>query len=128
MGLEQVREVTGEHPCDKRRPMREVRQDFPNVDFSSVSSEEDDMYLEDRRETDEEASVRCEAFLTWLGGREEVEVVVVTHSAFLRVLLQKTTLCVPSARALWYKNCEMRTFSLEAPHNEDEGKEEENKN
>jgi hypothetical protein len=32
------REHLGLHPCDKRRPMREIMPSFPAVDFSQVSS------------------------------------------------------------------------------------------
>lgn len=38
------------HPCDKRRSITELSQQFPGADFSLISDDEDKLWTEDIRE------------------------------------------------------------------------------
>ena len=118
-----MREVSGKHPCDKRRPLSAIASQFPDVDFSTVTEEEDLLYNDSVRESVEETKVRCQQFLAWLKDREEREVVLVSHSAFLRVLLQQAVNVTPSNRGENFNNCELRSFVFHMPK-EDEKEEE----
>ena len=51
---EDVRECTGVHTCDKRRPKRLQEKEFPMVDFTQIKSEEDGLFMDDRRESKKE--------------------------------------------------------------------------
>ena len=115
LALECLREKAGHHPCDRRRSVAEVKQDFPSVDFSGVPDEED-VYFESfngGRETDEQIVARAQEFFHWLEERPEKNIAVVTHSAFLSVLFNKAVACGPEL-SRWFDNCEMRSahFSL----------------
>jgi len=64
-------------------------------------------------------------FLAFLKGREEREVVLVTHSAFLRVFLQQVIKVVPEEDGKWFSNCEMRSFIVRLDCEDDEVEREE---
>lgn len=94
---ESIRETVN-YECDRRRPISEIRQEFPRVDFSHVQEEEDEIWngyevrigqWEKHRESSElhKVAERGRAFWTWLSKRDEEEVIVCTHSAFLRCIL-----------------------------------------
>ena len=123
IGYENVREQTGVHPCDRRRPISEHKIHYPHVDFSLVLDDEDQLYSRypDCREPIEEVINRAHDFLLFLHSRSEREIVVVTHSAYLRHLLQHLLVVVEtssseenlqstSSEFQNFKNCEMRTF------------------
>lgn len=118
IGFENIREQTGAHPCDRRRPISEHRVSFPHVDFSLVDDDEDQLYSRypDRREPLEEVLARARDFLVFLSKRPEKEVIIVTHSAYLRHLLQhllEESSEEPSSEFQNFKNCEMRTFVVD---------------
>jgi broad specificity phosphatase PhoE len=69
--------------CDGRRPISEIRPEFPDFDFSYIRNDEDVHYTPER-ETDEHCCKRALAFLEWLNARPEKCIAVVTHSSFLR--------------------------------------------
>ena len=52
-----VREETGVHICDKRRPKSQQEKEFPMVDFSLIQ-EEDVIFRSDRRESKMEVGDR----------------------------------------------------------------------
>jgi len=54
---EMVREETGVHICDKRRPKSQQEKEFPMVDFSLIQ-EEDVIFRSDRRESKMEVGDR----------------------------------------------------------------------
>jgi len=80
---EECRERWGEYVCDGRRPISNIIKEFPNFDFSEVANDED-VFYEDARESDEHCCERGIAFLQWLNKRPEKCIAVVTHSSFLR--------------------------------------------
>jgi broad specificity phosphatase PhoE len=85
--------------CDRRRLISELQQDHPTVDFSHVKVHEDELWnsydrmlghdYNGHRESAQLYKVveRGREFLQWLKGREETEVVVCSHEAFLRCIL-----------------------------------------
>ena len=80
---EECRERWGEYVCDGRRPISDIIKEFPSFDFSEVENNED-VFYEDERESDEHCCERGIAFLQWLNKRPEKCIAVVTHSSFLR--------------------------------------------
>eukprot|EP00960_Hanusia_phi_P043108 755867-Hanusia_phi.AAC.1 len=96
---------SGKHPCDSRRPVHELIQDFPHVRFSSSSSLNIHKLRTDQvnftlipagddphlcrpencppREPDADVDVRVKRFLEFLASRPEKEILVVSHSSFL---------------------------------------------
>jgi broad specificity phosphatase PhoE len=95
---ESIRETVN-YACDRRRPLSQIRQEFPSVDFSNVEHEDDAIWNEymarvghnwdAHRESAELYRVadRGRTFLAWLSQRSEANIVVCTHSAFLRCIL-----------------------------------------
>jgi broad specificity phosphatase PhoE len=92
---ESIRETVN-YACDRRRPTSVLREEFPTVDWSDVIDEEDAIWnaYEERlgsdwkshRESGELYRIadRGRHFLAWLSQRSEKNVVVCSHSAFLR--------------------------------------------
>ncbi|KAG8935876.1 hypothetical protein FRC02_005875 [Tulasnella sp. 418] len=58
MVLEDLREVMGLYPYDKRGRMSRLRAEFPNFDFEEGLEEEDTLWKPDYRETREEHATR----------------------------------------------------------------------
>lgn len=115
IALESVREVTGLHPCDRRMPISYHAENHSHIDFSGIEHENDPMYhMYDTREPDDHVEKRATDFLLWLHSREENEIVVVTHSAFLRVLFQR--ILHPGNDHEKFENCEIRTVTIEPNH------------
>ncbi|XP_062165078.1 phosphoglycerate mutase-like protein 1 [Alnus glutinosa] len=116
LAVELCRESLGVRPCDKRRSIREYRPLFPAIDFSLIESDDDILWKTDIREKNEEISARGMKFLKWLWTREEKEIAIVTHSAFLLHTLSafgndchpyvKSEICAPFA------NCELRSVVI----------------
>ncbi|KAG6617992.1 hypothetical protein I3842_Q136900 [Carya illinoinensis] len=114
VAVELCRERLGVNACDKRRSIREYRPLFPAIDFSLVENENDILWTPDIRETDEDVADRGHKFLKWLWTREEKEIAIVTHSAFLFQTLKafgndchpvvKNEIC-PN-----FANCELRSM------------------
>ncbi|KAK7328057.1 hypothetical protein VNO77_22153 [Canavalia gladiata] len=83
VAVELCREHLGVHPCDKRRSISEYQFLFPVIDFSLIDSNEDTWWKANVRETKEELASRGLKFMNWLWTREEREIAIVTHRAFL---------------------------------------------
>ncbi|PRW45389.1 phosphoglycerate mutase 1 isoform X2 [Chlorella sorokiniana] len=120
---EGCREHLGQHPCDKRRPTRELAPAFPAVDFSLIESDEDVLWQLEHRETHDEIRRRGVLFVQWLMGRSERELAVVGHSSMLFFMCSAfghaAAPTVQGELHKWYENCEMRTVVLAdegAPH------------
>jgi broad specificity phosphatase PhoE len=120
IALECLREQTGLHPCDKRFPISFYQENYPYVDYSFIESDEDPLYplYEDRREPHEDMDQRAKQFLNWIQTRPETEIVVVSHSAFLRGLFQRVLF--PSDPFTRFENCETRSFAMYFPNSEEE--------
>ncbi|CAI5743798.1 unnamed protein product [Peronospora destructor] len=62
------------HTCNKRQPLSELKQQFPDVDFSSMKDEEDQLWSTTHRETTKEIQKRAREFL--LDNCEVVPIVI----------------------------------------------------
>eukprot|EP00536_Pseudo-nitzschia_multiseries_P006549 jgi/Psemu1/193353/e_gw1.140.27.1 len=109
---EMVREETGIHICDKRRPTSDQASEFPMVDFSLMTEEEDVIFQSDRRETKMELVDRIYSFLEWLESRDENVVGVSSHSAWLLAVFNASFDADESLKG-WFQTGEMRSVVLE---------------
>lgn len=85
--------------CDQRRPIQEIADEFPRVDFSMCQQDHDFIWekyqkrLSDNWETHMESSElyvvanRAHEIFSLLEKRSESQIVICTHSAFLRCIL-----------------------------------------
>lgn len=113
IAVENVREQTGLHPCDKRKPISVHRTNYSHVNFDHIASNEDPIYHKYiLREPDNDVAARGREFINWLKERPEKEIIVVTHSAYLRHLFNKVLEIESEADREHYQNCEMRTYIL----------------
>ena len=97
---ESLRETVN-YNCDRRRKISEIAKEFPRVDFSLVKRDEDEIWksYEERLGDDEayprhresselyKVADRGRECFRWLELRPESSIVVCTHSAFLRCIL-----------------------------------------
>ena len=117
LALDSIRETTGLHPCDKRRPRSEkmTQPEFKHIDFSFIENDYDLLYDHYTvREPEAHVASRARNFFDWLENRKETEVVVVTHSAFLRTLFTHVVECDDGDKEK-YENCELRSYIIEIP-------------
>lgn len=81
---EGCRESLGLYQYNKRRPKSVIREEYPNIDFSLLTNEEDVLFLEDRRESDTEKSNRGYNFMTnFVRNLPQNEIAIVCHSGWL---------------------------------------------
>ncbi|PIM97260.1 putative phosphoglycerate mutase [Handroanthus impetiginosus] len=115
LAMELCRELLGVNWCDKRRSISEYKLLFPAIDFSLIENN-DTLWNPDVRETNEELAARGLKFLNWLWTREEKEIVVVTHSAFLvHTLAAFGNDCYQSVKeeiCRTFNNCELRSVVI----------------
>jgi broad specificity phosphatase PhoE len=111
---EMVREESGIHVCDRRRPTSQQAMEFPQVDFSLLEHEEDLIFRADRRESKLQVGERIYSFLNWLAERPEQHVGVASHSAWLLTMFNAVVDCT-GAESLqdWWQTGEMRSVKLE---------------
>ncbi|XP_065870682.1 phosphoglycerate mutase-like protein 1 [Euphorbia lathyris] len=116
LAIELCRERFGLHPCDKRRNISETRSLFPQIDFSLIESDEDNLWKDDVRENNEEVAARGLQFMDWVDTRPEKEIAVVTHNRFLEHTLNALTNdCDPLLKTQICKqfgNCELRSMVM----------------
>ena len=108
---EDVRECTGVHTCDKRRPKSLQQKEFPMVDFSQIKSEGDDLFMDDRRESKPEVGERIYSFLNWMSERSETHIGVASHSGWLMAVFNGVVECDESLKS-WFQTGEMRSVVL----------------
>jgi broad specificity phosphatase PhoE len=109
---EMVREETGIHICDRRRPKSRQMAEFPKIDFSMLETEEDSLFHPEERENKTDVADRCYKFLEWLKERPEKHVGVASHSAWLLTIFNANFECDESLRG-WFQTGEMRSAVLE---------------
>lgn len=113
IALECVRERSGNHPCDRRRSIQELKLEFPNIDFDAIEDDTDVHWASlNERETNEALTARGHELLEWISSRPETNIAVVTHSAYLLCLFNNAILSPPHI-AKWFENCELRTVLLD---------------
>lgn len=117
VAVESLRETTGLHPCDKRLTITEHKESYKHVNFDEVADDADPLYhLYTTREPRADVSRRCRDFLKWLQGRPEKDIIIVTHSAYLRQMLGDVLHVANSPdHNIRYKNCECRTYVVDLP-------------
>lgn len=110
---EMCREETGVHTCDQRRPVANQAVEFPQIDFSLLTSDGDPLYREDVRESKRQLGKRIYAFLEWLSQRPERHVAVNSHSGWLLCLFRGVVddSCDPKLKE-WFQTGEMRSVKL----------------
>jgi len=105
-------EMGGVNCCDRRRPLTDIRRDFPHVDFSLFKDEEDPNWSDEKREDPKNVSDRCYEFCLWLKERPETEIVVATHSAWLFTLFNTVFECSTPELTEWFLTGEMRSVQV----------------
>ena len=108
---EMVREETGVHVCDKRRPKSQQMTEFPQVNFDLIESEEDELFRTDRRENKKEIGERIYTFMEWLSSRDETHVGVASHSGWLLTAFNGIFECDETLKA-WFQTGELRSVKL----------------
>ena len=73
----------GLHICNKRKNKSELAAKYEHVDFSMLTTEQDEIWRPNRLETVEEISERADALKDFILSRSEKKIVLVSHSAFL---------------------------------------------
>lgn len=113
VGHEDCAERRHANVCDKRRSLSEIKAEFPMVDWSLVTSEEDPLFSDTEPEPWRSASDRGHAFLLWLRERPEQEIAVASHSAWLFALLNTAVECTEPELKEWFLTGELRSVVLE---------------
>ncbi|CAE8613895.1 unnamed protein product, partial [Polarella glacialis] len=110
---EDCMETSGTSVCDKRRDSDEIGEDFPWLDLSLLTEPEDPLWTPDARETCRAVSDRTHSFALWLRDRQESNIVVATHSAWLFTLLNTAVDCEPRELNQWFHTGELRSVVFE---------------
>ncbi len=113
---ELCREMTGQHPCDRRVTKTESYAMFGHINFEKIVEEEDPLYWKwgGNREPDEDMKQRCLDFLDFMFDKEEREILVCTHSAILSHLIP----LMVNGSFSSYRNAEIRSYIIQPVSNE----------
>jgi broad specificity phosphatase PhoE len=111
---EDLREQIGRNYCDQRRSVTEVTKDFPQVDFTQLRTEADELWTPER-ESKASVAQRGHAFMSWLKKRPEKEVAVVCHSSFLLTLFNVVLKCDDTTLEQWFNTGELRSVWVAFP-------------
>ena len=108
------REELGLLVCNKRRPLSETAREFPYVDFSLISAEEDNLSDPKGRESPVDKSQRVYKFLSeFIRNREEKEIVIVGHSAWFFNMMNTVVDCGHNSElSSWFGTSEIRSVVL----------------
>ncbi|CAE6480594.1 unnamed protein product [Rhizoctonia solani] len=95
--MENLREMNGEHTCDKRNPKSRIHEMYPEFEFEPGFTEEDELWTPDHRETvqeiDDRLKVALDEIFGLLLGKSDIFFSITAHSgtiaAALRVLGHK---------------------------------------
>mmetsp|Transcript_781 Transcript_781/g.1917 ORF Transcript_781/g.1917 Transcript_781/m.1917 type:complete len:322 (-) Transcript_781:155-1120(-) len=110
-----------ENVADLRRTLLEIKEEFPNIDWSGITEETDELWSATASESWRKCSDRAYDFLLWLRSRPEKEVAVATHSAWLFALTNTVTENKDPALSEWFQTGEMRSVTLEFIEGEGKG-------
>lgn len=112
---EGCREELGLLIGNKRRPISEIQQSHPDIDFSPILNDGDILWDEygSRRETLLEKSERIYDFLTeYVMNRPENEIAIVCHSAYLFTLLNAVMDVKDEDLRRWFLTSEVRSMKV----------------
>mmetsp|Transcript_10099 Transcript_10099/g.16321 ORF Transcript_10099/g.16321 Transcript_10099/m.16321 type:complete len:280 (+) Transcript_10099:107-946(+) len=102
-----ARETAGLHMCDKRRSLKDIKAEFPFVDFSNIQDEQDKLWTPER-EAPKSLILRAYLFMLGIRQRKEDIIGVVSHSGWLLTLFN----CVMSTKdpslKEWFQTAELR--------------------
>ena len=114
LAIELAREAFGGHPCDQRRSIRILRNEFPHVDFSLIYTDDDTWHDPIKRETVREVAIRSDKCIDIIRSRPERNIVVVSHGVLLETLLNRCSLaCIDeNVKARRFDNAEMRSIIM----------------
>ncbi|KAG6591159.1 phosphoglycerate mutase family [Phytophthora cinnamomi] len=108
--IESCRETFDCHTCNKRRPLSELKRRFPDVDFSRLTDEEDQLWSTTHRETTAEIQKRAREFLLeFFREVPERYVVVAAHLSIIEAICAVTL-----GSQVRPSNCEVVPIVLEA--------------
>lgn len=109
------REDLGLLICNKRRPLSQTSADFPHVDFSLITSEEDSLFVHDEEECTAEQAKRAYSFLVdFVRKRPEREIAIVGHSAWLFNVFNAVMDCGENRDLMsWFATSEIRSLEVE---------------
>jgi broad specificity phosphatase PhoE len=114
---ESIREQSGLHPCDRRKPVSQHKVNFPHINYDLVEHDIDPLYYKyDGREDADNVTKRAFEFFEFLSTREEKEIIVVTHSAYLRHMFEQNIEMKDKGeekeRYGYFHNCEMKSYII----------------
>lgn len=73
----------GLHACNYRSSKDELEILYPNVDFSSLKTNYDELWFPKREETIEELNIRIKKTLEFIKSRPETNIAFVNHNSFM---------------------------------------------
>lgn len=113
---ELCREMTGQHPCDRRVTKTESISMFNHINFDDIVEEKDPLYWKwgGEREPDNDMKQRCLEFLDFVFEKDEREIIVCTHSAILSFLVP----LIVEGPFSGYRNAEIRSYIIQPASNE----------
>ena len=112
---EACREELGLLVCNKRRPLSETIREFPDVDFSLVTSgEEDTLWNAEARECPVDKSKRIYSFLVdYIRHLPQKEIGVVGHSAWMFNMCNAVMDCGEDGElSSWFETAEIRSMQV----------------
>lgn len=110
---ELIREQTGMHPCDRRRTITQQKLDYPRIDYSVIVSDVDPIYkLYTFREPEKICAERGKKFMEYLFSLDEKDIIVVTHSAWLRHLFKHVLKAKDFTDDGRFANGQMKSFII----------------
>ena len=84
IALENVREYPmGKQTCNKRSLKSDLIKEFPQVNFTDLKTNEDELWFPDREETLDELNLRIKIFKEYILSRPETSIAFVNHSSFI---------------------------------------------
>ena len=109
-----AREQLGLLTCNKRLPLSQTIKDYPDVDFQFVSgTDKDEMWNPHQRELPLDEADRIYDFLTtFVMKREEKEIAIVGHSAWLFNMCNAVMDIQDDELRSWFLTSEIRTMNV----------------
>ena len=84
IALECVREFPlGKHTCNKRSSKDMLVAKYSHINFDSLQSNQDDIWMSHREETIEELNLRIQKLKEFIASRSETNIALVNHSSFI---------------------------------------------
>ena len=102
ISIEHIKEYI-RNPCDYREPKMLLENRFPYIDFRDISDSNNMNDLESEKNLND----RIKLFYQWVTKRNETNIAVVTHGAFLEHLLNSNLFNIENKE--WFDNCEVRS-------------------